>query len=217
MEKISISLKHYSIIFSIVGIVFLYAISISCKPMVVDLSEISDFEGKEIISKGVVKDITETKYGNQIITIEKNHTKVKVFSEEKTNVTYGDLIKVQGTVEKYMDSFEIVVGSKELITIVRGWANKTMPVSQLSIDPSKFVGINIKVDGYIDSIYNSYFSLKDLNKSNTVIVSYEGGKSLYLNSGKKVIVKGVFTYDEKNFRYIIRLLSKDHGVSVEAE
>ncbi len=217
MKKSNIGLKHYSILFSILGIAFLYSITIFCKPAVVDLSKLSEYEGKEIITKGVVKDIIETKYGNQILTIQNNNSSVMIFSEEKTNVTFGDFIKAQGKVQKYKDSFELIVEQKEFISIIRKWHNKTQPVWQLSLDPFSFVGLNVKVEGYVDSIYNSYFNLRDLNKSTSLIVSFEGGKPIYLEAGRKVIVKGVFSYDKENFRYMLRLFDKKHGVFLEAD
>jgi predicted nucleotidyltransferase len=74
--------------------------------------------------------------------------------------------------------------------------------------------MNVKVEGFIDSIYNSYFTLKDVNKSEKIVVSYLGGKNLYLDNGKEIIVKGVLTYDSENFRYIINLYSENHGVFI---
>ncbi len=214
MKKAILNLKHYSIIFSILGILVLYSISSFCKPSYVEISKIPEYEGKEIITNGTVKQISETKYGNQIITIEDNKTSVLVFSEEKTDVEYGDIIKVQGKVQKYEKSYEIIVENKQGIEIINRWDNKTIPLWQLSLDPSRYVGINIKVKGFIDSIYNSYFTLKDTNKSETIVVSYSGGNSLYLDSKKEIIVKGVFTFDSENFRYVIKLFNKDHGVFV---
>ena len=214
MNKIILNLKHYTILFSVIGIFVLYFISSFCKPAYIEISEIPNFEGKEIITNGTVKEISETKYGNQIITIEDNRSNVIVFSEEKTNIEYGDIIKVQGKVQKYEDSYEIIVENKERIEIINRWHNKTIPLWQISLDPSRYLGINVKVKGLIDSIYNSYFTLKDTNKTETIVVSYTGGKNLYLEPKKEIIVKGVFTFDSENFRYVINLFNEDHGVFV---
>jgi len=196
------------------GITVLYLIACMCKPVCIEISDIPKYEGKKIIAKGFVKEISETQYKNQIITLQHNNSSVKVFSEEKTNAEYGDLIEVSGKVQKYEDDFEIIAENKEYIRILKKWNNITLPLWQIAVNPEKYVGLNVKVEGHIDDIYNSFFHLKDLETGHTTIVSYEGGKDLYLKSGKEVIVKGLFSYDKTNLRYLLKVCTKNHGVSL---
>ena len=209
------NLKHFSIFFSISGITILYVISIFCRPVSIEISEISHYEGKEIITKGYVKEIVETKFKSQIITIQNNNSSVIIFSEEKTDFEYGDYIKVSGQVQKFEDSYEIMVENKKNIILLKKWDNITIPLWQLSLNPEKYDGLNVKVKGVVDNIFNSYFHLKDDIKSNTIIVSYLGGNKLYLKSGSEVIVKGIFNFDKENFRYMINLFSENHGITYQ--
>jgi len=208
------NLKYYSVLFSILGISFLYILTSFCRPVYVDLSEISNYEGKQVVTKGRIIEISETQYGNQIITIEYNNSTAKVFSEEKINIEYGDIIETKGKIEKYNDIFEIVVENKENIHILERWDNITLPIWQLSLEPNRYLGTNVKVKGYIDDIYNSFFHLKDLDTEHTILVSHSTKNAFYLQSGKEVIVKGLFTYEEQNLRYIIKLYDDKHGVSL---
>lgn len=212
MRITKLNLKHFSIIFSIAGIILLYFIVSISKPAQIKLSEIKDFEGKKIITKGYVNEITETKYKNQIITIQNNNSSVIVFSEEKKDLEYGDLIKVKGEVQKYKNDFEIIVENIEDINLLKKWDNITLPIWQIAIEPSRYIGLNVKVKGYIDNLFNSFFHLKDIEKNYTILVSYFGGSDIYLKTGKEVIVKGVFTYDGANCRYMIKLFNETHGV-----
>lgn len=209
------NLKKYSIIFSIVGIVSLYLLSCFCKPTYIDISKASEYDGKQVITKGAVKEIIESKFKNQIITIQHNNSTLKIFSEEKTNVEYGDLIEVTGKIQKYDDIWEIVVENKENIRILKKWNNISLPLWQIALNPEKYMGLNVKVKGHIDSIYNSFFYLRDIETEHTIIISYEGEKSLYLKPGKEVIVKGIFSYDDINLRYLIKIYGKTHGISMK--
>jgi len=209
------NLKKYSIFFSVVGIISLYLLSCFCKPSYIDISKASEFEGKQIITKGTVKDIIESKFKNQIITIQHRNSSIKVFSEEKTKVEYGDLIEVTGKVQKYDDTWEIVVENRENINILKKWSNISLPLWQIALNPDGYLGLNVKVRGYIDNIYNSFFYLRDIETEHTIIISYEGEKSLYLKPGNEVIVKGIFSYDGTNLRYLIKICEKTHGLSMK--
>lgn len=208
-------LKKYSILFSVLGIISLYILSFFCRPAYIEISKVEEFEGKQIITKGMVKDIIENKYNNQIITIQENNSTIKVFSEEKTNIEYGDIIEVTGKVQKYEDVWEVVVENSDNINILKKWENTSLPVWQLALNPNRYIGTNVRTKGRIDNLYNSFFYLKDIQTEHKIIVSYEGIKSLYIKPGKEAIVKGVFSYDDENLRYIIKIFNKTHGVSLK--
>jgi len=64
-------IKYLSIFFSVCGIASLFFLSLLSEPVYVDLSEISKYEGKEIITEGIVVDKYETKYRNTILFLVK--------------------------------------------------------------------------------------------------------------------------------------------------
>lgn len=109
-------LKHFAIILSVACILFLYFLSTLSQPIMIDLHEIPEYEGKQVIVEGVVTEHRTTTYGGQIIEIEnldsKNSSKTIVFVEGETPVEYGDRIQVTGTVQRYKGEWEIVVNNE---------------------------------------------------------------------------------------------------------
>ena len=89
---------------SVLGIFSLYFLSTFSQPNIIELYEIPEYEGKQVIVEGIVTEHYTTSYGSQIIeiksgTIEDNST-VVIFVEKETNVEYGDSnrrsTKIQG-------------------------------------------------------------------------------------------------------------------------
>lgn len=82
----------------------------------IELHEIPEYEGKQVIVEGIVTEHRITTYGGQIIEIKnldsENISKTIVFVEGETSVEYGDRIQATGTVQKYKDEWEIVVNNE---------------------------------------------------------------------------------------------------------
>lgn len=209
-------LKYFTILFSIMGIMLLYLLSIIVQPQIINIDEISKFEGKQIITQGFVKNYQSTKSGSQIIEIVNNNSTVKVFVEGITDVEYGDLIKVTGEVQKYKEEWEIVVSDTRLIEIFKKWSNISVPIWQLAKNPVRYVGTNVNVTGFIDDVYENYFYLADLEEEYSIIIFYDS-LNVSLFSGQKVYVLGSFLFNEKTFRYKIEINQEEHGVCLSKE
>jgi len=210
-------LKHYSLIFSVVGILVLYFLLKTSEPAVISILEMPKYEGKKVTIQGIVIEHHLTKYGSQIIKIENSNTSTTVFIEGKIEVEFGDKIQVTGEIQKYEGEWEIVVDSLNLIKIIEKWGNSSFPLWQLAENPSKYLDLNINVTGYIDYISNSYFCIADLERKYSLPVFYNLDKNLTISPGLKIIVFGQFFFDEKNFRYKLELSQKNHGITVLKE
>ena len=117
---------------SVSSIIFLYFLSTLSQPIIIDLYEIPNHEGKQVIVEGVVIDHRITTFGGQILEI-KNHDSENVsvaiiFVEEETPVKYGDRIQATGIVQKYKGDWEIVVNNKKFIKILQKWSNITFVI-----------------------------------------------------------------------------------------
>ena len=112
-------LKYFSLIFSISGILILYLISKLSQPVLINISEMHDYEGKSVTIKGLVKEHHLTKYGSQIITIIDNSATTEIFVEGKMDIEYGDTIQVTGEVQKYQDKLELIVNNNQQIKILQ--------------------------------------------------------------------------------------------------
>lgn len=205
-------IKYFSIIFSIVGIIVLYFLSTLSQPVMIELNEIPEYEGKQVIVEGTVMEYHITSYGNQIITIENNNTTTIVFVEEETKAKYGDKIQATGKVQKYKGDWEIVVGDIRFVEIIQHWQNITMPLWQLAENPAKYEGLNINVTGYIDLVYDTYFYLVDMEEEHSIIVFYSHVEQNSIYPGQKVQVAARFMFDIESFRYKLEVSEETHGV-----
>jgi RecG-like helicase len=207
------NIKRISLIFSVIGILLLYLVSILSQPSNIKLHELPEFEGKEVTTSGVVTEHHTTQYGSQMITIHNDDFTAIVFIEGKTDVEYGDKIQVTGEVQKYKEDWEIIVNNPRFISTVQKWNNISFPIWQLAENPARYVGLNVNVTGFIDSVFDSYFYLADLDEKYSLMVFHKSS-NLTLYSGKGVCVRGKFLFDEKNLRYVLEVCDENHGISL---
>jgi len=207
-------LKHFSLIFSLIGISVLYFISNITQPALISLKEITDYEGKEIKTQGIVIHYYSTKYGNQLIEIREENFTTTIFLEKEMEVEYGDIVQVIGQVQKFNNEWEIIVENEKNFKILEKWHSISMPLWQLAHNPGRYLGLNVNVTGYIESISNSYFHLADFEENCSILVFYRLSENLTLYAGCKVNISAVFTFDEKNFRYTLELFSPDHKIYI---
>jgi len=206
-------LKYFSLLFSIVGILLLYFLSKLTQPPIIGLNEISKFDGKQVIVEGIVKDYSNSRFGSQQIIIENNNCSVTIFLEGKIEVEYGDKIQARGEVQKYKDGWEIIINNKQFIKILKKWNNISFPLWQLAKNPNRYLDLNVKVTGYIESISNTNFYLVDVVNKQSLIVFYSSFKNITIFPGQRVNALGKFTFDEKNFRYQLEIFDDKHGIS----
>ncbi len=205
-------LKHLSILFSIAGILFLYFISALSQPVLISLTEIPEYENKQVIVEGTVTDYQDTTYGSQIITIAGGNASVCVFVEGSIRVDYGDTIQATGEVQKYNDDWEIIVNNERFVKIVQKWQNISIPLLQLAKNPIKYVGLNINVTGYVDMIYDSYFYLTDADGAHSLLVSCNPSIYDAAVPGEQVSVAGQFNYETEELRYALVICKEAHGI-----
>ena len=211
------NLKYFSLLFSVLGILLLYGMSILSQPTVIELCELSQFEGKKISTTGVVTRHHTTSYGSQMINIQSNNSSAVVFLEGEAVVEYGDKISVTGEVQKYGKGWEIMVDDSRFVKIVEKWQNISCPLWHLAENPTWYLGLNVNVSGFVDDVFDDYFFLCDLEEKYVLKVCYSSDKTGYLFSGQETMVAGVFVFDEKNFRYALRFSDENHGVFPIAE
>lgn len=210
--------KYFVIILSIACIIFLYFLSTLSKPIVIELNEIPNYEGKQVIVEGVVTEHRITTYGGQIIEIKnldnENVSETMIFVERQTSVEYGDRIQVTGIVQKYKDEWEIVVNNEKHIKILQKWNNITFPLWQLAENPDKYVGTNVNVTGFINRIYDAYFYLIDSEEKYTVVVYFDPPKFYNFSQGAAVYVGARFVYDAETMRYVLSAKEETHRITL---
>jgi len=205
-------LKYFSLFFSITGILLLYLISKLSQIPLIELNEMSDYEGKQVIIEGIVTEYQFSKQGNQIIQIKSDNSTAIIFVEGETDVEYGDKIRAVGEVQKYGTDWELIVNNINFVKTLKKWHNTSIPLWQLAESPSKYLNLNVNVTGHIESISNTYFYIVDLEKKHSLIVFYKLLKNITIVPGQEVIVLGKFSFDKEKFRYRIELSEEPHDI-----
>lgn len=199
-------LKHLVIVLSVAGTGFLYVLSLFSQPTVVSLDDVEDFEGKQVVVEGVVVSYRVTTFGGQQIVIQdrnESELEVIVYVEEETDVEYGDVIQATGVVQQYGGEWEVVVNTARGVVVVEKWQDTTYPLWQLAVKPQGFVGRNVKVSGFVDRVYDSFFYLMDSTSQYSVVVYFDMAQRQNFSGGEWVQVGGRFEYDDLSFRYVI--------------
>ena len=204
-------LKHFSLIFSVIGIACLYFLSTLSQPISIELKNVSKYEDKSVIVEGIVTEYYLTSFGSQIITIESDNASTIVFLEGKADVEYGDKIQATGKVQKYKGDWEIVVDNVDFVKVIQKWQNISMPLWQLSMSPTKYEGLNVNVTGYVDTIYDTYFYLNDLKGNYSIIVFCDPSK-YNIHPGQKISVAAKFTFNPEEFRYRLDVLDETQSI-----
>lgn len=212
-----IELKYFVVILSVICILLLYFISTLQQPITASLSELSEYDGMQVIVQGIVTNHYTTTYGGHIIFIKEfnNNTAIdgKIFVEQQTTVEYGDEIKATGKVQQYYDNYEVVVNDARMVEIIQKWSNISFPLWQLARNPHNYVGMNVNITGIIGNVYDSYFYLTDSFNRYSVVVNFKAEKSHHVYQGNAVYVHGLFYYNDRNLHYVLNVFSERHSIS----
>lgn len=129
--------KNYLITFSlftsITGLVLIYFASVNLEPQEIRISDITaDMEGRKMLTTGYLTEKRVHEDGHLFLTISDNKTKLQVplFSDfmrnlkqvgiTKDDFKLGDKISVQGTVENYKGTLQIIPKSLDDVKILGG-------------------------------------------------------------------------------------------------
>ena len=205
-------LKYFSLFISIIGILILYLIAKLSQIPLIELNEMSEYEGKQVILEGLVDEYQFSKQGNQIIKIKDDNDTAIIFIDGETEIEHGDIIQAIGEVQKYGSDWELIVSNINYIKILKKWQNNSIPLWQLAENPLKYLNLNVNVTGHIESISNAYFYIVDLEKNHSLIVFYRLSKNITIHPGQKVNVLGKFSFDKEKFRYQIELCEEQHDI-----
>ena len=200
-------LKYFVVILALVSISLLYIISLNVQPIEINFEEFEIFEGREVILEGLVGDYSITSYGSQIINLRSlNQTlnvEIPVFIESCSQADYGDIIQATGVIQKYHDSWELVVNSPNNVLVLRSWENCSYPLKILAQNPEKYIGCNIQCTGLIERIYDSFCYILDSSHEYSLAVYFDEYEYQNISEGEVKKFMGRFSYDEQTLRYIL--------------
>jgi DNA/RNA endonuclease YhcR with UshA esterase domain len=206
------------IIFSLVGVSVLYTLSVFVNPPLVPLDEVSSHEGAVIRTRGVITAFSLTESGNVGMKIEGNGTELLIFvnskvdgSKELLNLSYGDELEVEGSVEVYQGEYELIVSGNGIKKLTSG--STISFVAQIAVDPEAYKGRKIQVAGYVEDVYQRVFYLRDETGTYHLRVKLVDTDMPIsgLQEGAQIIAEGVLAYDAKTMRYELNLVGWKHG------
>ncbi len=155
----SFKIEHFAIIFLVIGIIILYFLSLASKPIFVqDYSELEKFEGKIVITNGIVIDYDETSRGETILTLlepEDLNSTLKIFIETcSIKFSIGDLIQVKGSVLRINEKFlELIVVNEKDIDTIGHWYSYRLSIPdlahRLTHNPAEFQNLPVEVSGFL--------------------------------------------------------------------
>jgi DNA/RNA endonuclease YhcR with UshA esterase domain len=180
------------------------------------LSQVPEYEGRQVIVNGMVIEYRTTSYGSQIIKLQDtealNSSTCTLYIEGETTVEYGDRVRATGIVQQYKNDWELVVNNPRFVTILQKWSNLSFPLWQLAMNPTKYAGTNVNVTGVIEKISASSCSLSDQEGRYAIIVYIDTSRSLLLLVGDAVAVRARFVYEAETFHYVLRATENTHGI-----
>jgi len=191
--------RRFVVGFAVVGIIFLWLVSVVSQPEHVALNDVKNSEGKNVTVKGIVVEKYQTKNGNTIMNLRDDNITVSVFVKKVVDAEPGDEIRVTGSVQKYRDEYEIVASE---IEILKKWDEKHIEWNHLKLNPEKYKGANINITGFAVSIKHNEFYLSDNISRIKVRITKS---TVFPVENQKIFVKGVMGYDENRFEYFIEL------------
>jgi DNA/RNA endonuclease YhcR with UshA esterase domain len=203
------------IVFSLLGVFNLYAISLFLAPPYVPLDKIAEHEGSLIRTKGIITDLSHTETGNILMIIRNNQTELLIFVDSSdtraslSNLSYGDEVDVEGKVHVYRGEYELVA-SESAIKKVVAHKRALLFVSEIATHPKMYEGRMIHIVGYIDKVYREVFYLSDEGGTYHMRVKRNDISISKLREGDKIIAEGLLSYDPLNMRYELNLIGLEH-------
>jgi uncharacterized protein YdeI (BOF family) len=207
--------KYLIILIAIASLVALYLLSLVSQPVLVSLSDLSTYNGQQVIVQGSVTDYRTTTFGSQIITIRdpKNSTNsVALYIEGEIMVEYGDTIQAIGEIQQYKEQWEISVNNPQFVTILQKWNNQSFPLWQLAENPEKYLSTNVNITGIVTQKHESSFILTDPAGKYTIDVSYDPSCPHQFSKEDSVTVAARFYYEPKTLQYILKATESNHGI-----
>jgi len=220
----SIKIEYFAIIFLVVGIVILYILSLASKPSYVpDYSELEEYEGKIVITKGIIIDSDTTSRGETVLNIlepDDLNSSLKVFIESGSReFQIGDLIQVKGSVLRINEEvLELIVVNDKDIEIIGHWHNYRLSIPELAHrmehNPNEFKFLPVEVSGFLkyeprEPITSLRLTEHPLEGVYTVKVDVPEFNQLdiVLHKGDLVSLNVSIEYNENNFEYKLTLIN----------
>jgi len=148
--------------------------------------------GETVIIKGTVT-VPPGVFRDDIMYIQDSTGGIKVYSKllSELGIKLGDIVRIEGVIDRYYDNIEIKFLKNEKISII---GNETPFPLSLSIKEAKNrEGSFVKIEGTVTKIYKNNFYIEDGEDIIKVYIDKDTGISINVKTGDKVEISGVIS------------------------
>lgn len=210
-----------AVVFSIIGISALYALTDRNSTRTLELSEINeDFLGSRVKTEGFISDISWLGYTVVFEVKEKGvedsltvATDRQILEEVglKEKMIPGARVGLEGKLEEYEDEVQLKIDNTGEISIEEETYSSFTSIEHILENPSWYEGMEVKIRGDIKKIEESDQNLNllisDLEEDKYIItckVDQEINEAEGELLGKPVVIEGKITYDSTTGTWMIR-------------
>ena len=168
-----------------------------------DIEKARELLGETVSIKGVVT-APPGIFREDVMYIQDSTAGIKVYSRvlNDFDIKLGDIVKIEGVIDRYYENIEIKFLKTEKISIL---GNETPYPFSLSIKEAKNrEGSFIAIEGTVTKVYKNKFYIEDRKDEIIVYIDKDTGISLNVKTGDRVKVSGVISQYKEDIEILPR-------------
>jgi len=168
-----------------------------------DIEKARELLGETVSIKGVVT-APPGIFRDDVMYIQDSTAGIKVYSRvlNDLNIKLGDVVKIEGVIDRYYENIEIKFLKTEKISIL---GNETPYSLSLSIKEAKNrEGSFIAIEGTVTKVYRNKFFVRDESDEIIVYIDKDTGISISVKTGDRVKISGVISQYKEDIEILPR-------------
>lgn len=168
-----------------------------------DIEKARELLGETVSIKGVVT-APPGIFRDDVMYIQDSTAGIKVYSRvlNDLNIKLGDVVKIEGVIDRYYENIEIKFLKTEKISIL---GNETPYPLSLSIKEAKNrEGSFIAIEGTVTKVYRNKFFVRDESDEIIVYIDKDTGISISVKTGDRVKISGVISQYKEDIEILPR-------------
>jgi len=157
-----------------------------------DIEKARELLGETVSIKGVVT-APPGIFRDDVMYIQDSTAGIKVYSRvlNDLDIKLGDVVRIEGVIDRYYENIEIKFLKTEKISIL---GNETPYSLSLSIKEAKNrEGSFIAIEGTVTKVYRNKFFIRDESDEIIVYIDKDTGISISVKTGDRVKISGVIS------------------------
>ena len=168
-----------------------------------DIEKARELLGETVSIKGVVT-APPGIFRDDVMYIQDSTAGIKVYSRvlNDLDIKLGDVVRIEGVIDRYYENIEIKFLKTEKISIL---GNETPYSLSLSIKEAKNrEGSFIAIEGTVTKVYRNKFFIRDESDEIIVYIDKDTGISISVKTGDRVKISGVISQYKEDIEILPR-------------